>query len=277
MLVDSHAHLTDEDYKDDLAAVAERWRRAGVGLVVTVGTDLEDSRRAVELAAGLADVRATVGLHPNEARKWHDGSFEQFKTLARHPRVVAIGETGLDHHYAPTPGDREFQAVVFREHIRLARETGLPLMIHTRDAHEETLKILKEERGRGTPDPPMDPPHSGRPVGLWGVIHCYTGDWQTAQRYLEMGFLISFGGIVTFGKSAAALEETARQIPAGGLVLETDCPWLAPAPHRGGRNEPAYVALVAERVAALKGVPRSEIEAASTANAKRIFRLGEEA
>src|SRR5581483_1239277 len=128
MLVDSHAHLTDEDYKDDLAAVAERWRRAGVGLVVTVGTDLEDSRRAVELAAGLADVRATVGLHPNEARKWHDGSFEQFKTLARHPRVVAIGETGLDHHYAPTPGDREFQAVVFREHIRLARETGLPLM-----------------------------------------------------------------------------------------------------------------------------------------------------
>ena len=259
MLIDTHAHLTDPEYNADLGVVLKRASTAGVETVVTIGTDLVDSEKAVAISQGCFQVYSCIGVHPNEVLKWDKDSLDVLRKTASSQKVVGIGETGLDYHYSPTQETIKKQEMVFRDQLRLAKELGLPLMIHTRDAHPETIQILKEEKAQE----------------ISGIIHCYAGDWETAKQYLDLSFLISFGGIVTFGKKAASLQEVAKKIPLNSMVLETDCPWLAPEPHRGKRNEPAYVTHVAQKLAELKGLPFEEISNLTSLNASRIFKFND--
>src|SRR6266540_3875050 len=234
-LFDTHAHLHFPDYADDLDAVLERARGAGVRGMVTIGTDRETNGAVVELAKRLPDVWATVGIHPHDAGNAAEADFEAMERLARdESRVVGFGEMGLDFFRNLSPPDD--QRKVFRRQIDIARRARKPLVIHCRDAHDETLAILGEERAGET----------------GGVMHCFSGDVEIARRCLDLGFYISLAGPVTY-KNARALPAVARFVPEDRLVVETDCPYLPPTPHRGKRNEPAYVALTATRVAELRG------------------------
>jgi TatD DNase family protein len=252
-LFDTHAHLHFPDYADDLDAVLERARGAGVRGVVTIGTDRESNQAVVEMARRLPDVWATVGIHPHDAGDAVEADFAEMEKLARsEAKVVGFGEMGLDFFRNLSPP--EAQREVFRRQISMARELGKPLVIHCRDAHDETLAILAEERARE--------------VG--GVMHCFSGDVPIARRCLDLGLFISLAGPVTY-KNARALPEVARFVPEDRLVVETDCPYLPPTPHRGKRNEPAYVALTAAFVAGLRGVTSDALGAAVTANAATLF------
>jgi TatD DNase family protein len=252
-LFDTHAHLHFPDYADDLDAVLERARGAGVRGVVTIGTDRESNQAVVEMARRLPDVWATVGIHPHDAGDAVEADFAEMEKLARsEAKVVGFGEMGLDFFRNLSPP--EAQREVFRRQISMARELGKPLVIHCRDAHDETLAILGEERARE--------------VG--GVMHCFSGDVPIARRCLDLGLFISLAGPVTY-KNARALPEVARFVPEDRLVVETDCPYLPPTPHRGKRNEPAYVALTAAFVAGLRGVTSDALGAAVTANAATLF------
>ena len=235
-LFDTHAHLHFPDYADDLDAVLERARGAGVRGMVTIGTDRESNQAVVEMARRVPDVWATVGIHPHDAGDAGEADFAEMEKLARsEAKVVGFGEMGLDFYRNLSPP--EAQREVFRRQISMARELGKPLVIHCRDAHDETLAILAEERARE----------------IGGVMHCFSGDVQIARRCLDLGLFISLAGPVTY-KNARALPEVARFVPEDRLVVETDCPYLPPTPHRGKRNEPAYVALTAAFVAGLRGV-----------------------
>ncbi|GAB4180237.1 MAG: TatD family hydrolase [Rhodocyclaceae bacterium] len=229
--------------------------RARVGHALCVAVNLEDFPAVRALAEAHAALHATVGVHPDH-RDGAQATVEEIVRLADHPRVVAIGETGLDYHRGAQ--DAELQRSRFRIHIRAARGAGKPLVVHSRDAEEDTLRILGEE-GAGQ-------------VG--GVLHCFTGSAGMAQQAMEMGFLISFSGIVTF-RNAAALREVARQVPLERMLIETDAPYLAPVPHRGKTNEPAFVALVGEELARLKGVEAAELGRQTSANFYRLFRIPE--
>ena len=252
-LFDTHAHLHFPDYADDLDAVLERARGAGVRGMVTIGTDRESNQAVVEMARRVPDVWATVGIHPHDAGDAGEADFAEMEKLARsEAKVVGFGEMGLDFYRNLSPP--EAQREVFRRQISIARELGKPLVIHCRDAHDETLAILAEERARD--------------VG--GVMHCFSGDVQIARRCLDLGLFISLAGPVTY-KNARALPEVARFVPEDRLVVETDCPYLPPTPHRGKRNEPAYVALTAGFVAGLRGVSPDALGAAVTANASTLF------
>jgi TatD DNase family protein len=252
-LFDTHAHLHFPDYADDLDAVLERARGAGVRGMVTIGTDRESNQAVVEMARRVPDVWATVGIHPHDAGDAGEADFAEMEKLARsEAKVVGFGEMGLDFYRNLSPP--EAQREVFRRQISMARELGKPLVIHCRDAHDETLAILAEERARD--------------VG--GVMHCFSGDVQIARRCLDLGLFISLAGPVTY-KNARALPEVARFVPEDRLVVETDCPYLPPTPHRGKRNEPAYVALTAGFVAGLRGVSSDALGAAVTANASTLF------
>jgi TatD DNase family protein len=252
-LFDTHAHLHFPDYADDLDAVLERARGAGVRGMVTIGTDRETNQAVVEMARRLPEVWATVGIHPHDAGDAVEADFAEMEKLARsEAKVVGFGEMGLDFFRNLSPP--EAQREVFRRQISMARELGRPLVIHCRDAHDETLAILAEERARE--------------VG--GVMHCFSGDVQIARRCLDLGLFISLAGPVTY-KNARALPEVARFVPEDRLVVETDCPYLPPTPHRGKRNEPAYVALTAAFVAGLRGVTSEALGAAVTANAATLF------
>jgi TatD DNase family protein len=252
-LFDTHAHLHFPDYADDLDAVLERARGAGVRGMVTIGTDRESNQAVVEMARRVPDVWATVGIHPHDAGDAVEADFAEMEKLARsEAKVVGFGEMGLDFFRNLSPP--EAQREVFRRQISMARELGKPLVIHCRDAHDETLAILAEERARE--------------VG--GVMHCFSGDVQIARRCLDLGLFISLAGPVTY-KNARALPEVARFVPEDRLVVETDCPYLPPTPHRGKRNEPAYVALTAAFVAGLRGVTSEALGAAVTANAATLF------
>jgi TatD DNase family protein len=222
--------------------------------MVSIGTHLEDSAWCVDFAARQDRVFATVGIHPEMSGQWRDGDLEKFEALGRKPGVVAVGEVGLDYH---SPGfDAALQQRLFREMIRLSRRLKLPLVIHQRDAAADTLKILGEEGG-----------------GLeGGVFHCFAGDLACAQGAMGLGFDIAVGGILTY-PSAGALRGVIEQVPLGRLVLETDAPWLAPQAQRGKRNEPAFMASVMAKLAELKKAGLAEVEEATTANAKRIFRI----
>jgi TatD DNase family protein len=253
MLIDTHTHLHDPQFDTDRETVIHRARQDGVGLMITVGTDLETSRQAVELAERYDCVFATVGVHPHEVKTIQGNSYRVLEQLARHPKVVAYGEVGLDFYYMYSPKD--LQQRHFREQIRLARQLKLPLVIHTRQAPKETLDILEEEKADE--------------VG--GVFHCYTGDLPTARTALSLNFFISFSGILTFPK-ALDLQEVARQIPVESLMVETDCPYLAPTPHRGKRNEPSYVRQVAEMLAQLKALPHEELARLTSQNARKLFK-----
>ena len=254
MLIDTHVHLDDARYDEDRPALLERARQAGLKAMVSIGTNAADSAWAADFAAAEADVYATVGVHPEMLESHEDSDLALYEALAAKPKVVAIGEVGLDYH---SPGfDKGRQAEVFREMIRLSRRRHLPLVIHQRDAADDTLRILAEEGGGSE----------------GGVFHCFAGDWACAQGAMKLGFDIAVGGILTF-PSAKDLRAVIAQVPLERLVLETDGPWLAPQPQRGKRNEPAFVAAVAAKLAEIKGVSVAEIERISTQNALRIFRI----
>jgi len=252
-LFDTHAHLHFPDFADDLNAVLDRARAAGVRGMVTIGTDRETNRAVVALARRLPDVWATVGIHPHDAGEAREADFEEMERLARdEPKVVGFGEMGLDFFRNLSPPDA--QRRVFRRQIDIARRARKPLVIHCRDAHDETLAILGGERV----------------AEVGGVMHCFSGDVEIARRCLDLGLFISLAGPVTY-KNARALPEVARFVPEDRLVVETDCPYLPPTPHRGQRNEPAYVALTAEHVAGLRGADPEALGDALTTNGAKLF------
>jgi TatD DNase family protein len=266
-LIDSHAHLDFSDYGDDLPATLRRAREAGLVHVVVVGQWREPDERRPGSRAGMAAARdalelartdraflsATAGIHPHDAARATSADLRELEAICGEPECTAVGECGLDYHYDRSP--REVQRDVFTAQVRLAKALRKPLVVHTREADPDTASILERELG---------------PDG--GVIHCFTGDWAAAQRYLDLGMYISLSGVLTF-KAADALRDAASRIPLDRLLVETDCPFLAPAPHRGKRNEPAYVRLTAERLAEVRGVPPAEVERATTENARRALRL----
>jgi TatD DNase family protein len=256
MLIDTHTHLDDTRYNDDRDAMIARAREAGVASFVSIGCDLETSRAAVALAGQYPFVYASVGVHPHEVKHIGDGWYDEFRLLARNRKVVAYGEIGLDYHYNHSPP--KVQRDRFREQIQLARELKLPVIVHTREAQEDTIAILKEEKASD--------------VG--GVFHCFSGDAWLAKDALDLGFYLSFSGILTF-HSATMLREIAKNTPLDRVLIETDCPYLTPVPYRGKRNEPAYVTEVAKQLAAIHAptVSLGQIERMTTENAKRLFKI----
>ncbi|MEE9276921.1 MAG: TatD family hydrolase [Dehalococcoidia bacterium] len=256
--IDTHAHLHDRAFNDDRAAALDRARAAGVEAVVTVGTDIKESEAAVALAAAQPDVYAVVGLHPHDAKDWQGAVEERLRTLAETPDVVAVGEIGLDfHRNLSPPSDQEH---AFQAQLELANTLALPVVIHSREAHEETYSTLRAWAATAACDSPL------------GVVHCFSGDAELALRYIEIGFVISFAGPVTFPKSSE-LRGAAVAVPGGAIVVETDCPYLTPQYRRGQRNEPAHVTETGRVIAELRGEPVAEFAARSSANARRLFRL----
>ena len=235
MLVDSHCHLDLTQFDADRDAVLARARLAGVRLIVNPGIDLHHSRQAIALAERYPEVYAAVGIHPNNTNHFDRSALNQLRTLAAHPKVVAIGEIGLDYHYDFVP--KHVQAKVFASQIELALELDRPVIIHTREAADDTIAMLKEA-GQGR---------------VRGVMHCFTGTADEARRALDLGFSISFSGILTFPR-AGSLRDVAAAVPADRLLVETDAPYLAPVPHRGRRNEPAFVVETLTCLAELRGL-----------------------
>ena len=282
MLIDTHAHLDFPDFAEDFDAVLARAAGAGVTRVITIGTSLEGSRRAVELAHRYPQVFATIGVHPGNAMEAPEDVLGPLRELARHPKVVAIGEIGLDYHRLPSAGllggkdavlsemplsdplepiaalrdgaVKAAQAAVFEQQLDLAVELGMNVVIHERDAWEDTVEQLR--------------PFTGK---LRAVFHCFGKSLAQAQELVALGHLVSFTGIVTF-KNAQVVQETAAQLPGDAFMMETDCPYLAPVPHRGKRCEPAHTRLVAEKIAALRGEPLDYLAAKTTATAEAFFR-----
>jgi TatD DNase family protein len=254
-LVDTHCHLDAQYYPEGCDAALQRARDAGVGAFVAIGVGdtLEAARNAIAVAERRSDVWASIGLHPHDAKVGTDAMLEELEQMARGERVVAVGEWGLDYHYDSSP--REAQRRVFREGVRLARRVRKPIVVHTREAAEDTLAILEEE--------------GAREVG--GIIHCFSEDRAFAERALALDLDVSFSGIVTF-KNAKAVQEVAAWAPLDRILVETDSPYLAPIPFRGKTNEPSYVVHTARKVAELRGVTVEEVAEATTANARR--RLG---
>jgi TatD DNase family protein len=284
MLIETHAHLDYPDFANDLDDVLRRAIQAGVTRIVTIGTSIESSRRAIDLAQKYPAVYATIGVHPTFVEEAEEDVFTPLRELAKNPRVVAIGETGLDYHRLPsqevakekqvqvmtalrTETDEEIeaqirdgaykskQASLFQQQLDLAVELGLNVVIHQRDAWEDTLKIMQ--------------PYAGK---LRGVFHCFGGSLDQANEVLDLDHLVSFTGIVTF-KNGTAVREVAAEIPLWKFMVETDCPYLAPVPFRGKRAEPAHTRIVAESIAAARQVPLEEIAEATTETAERFFRF----
>jgi TatD DNase family protein len=254
MLVDSHCHLDYPDFAEELDAVVARAGRAGVGLFLTISTSLETFPKVRAVAERFANVYCTVGVHPHEAAKASEAdNTATLVALAEHPKVVGIGETGLDYYYENSP--RDAQARVFQAHIDAALQTGLPLIVHTRDADEDTGRMLSEA-ARG-----------GR---LRGLLHCFSSGEALARQAIDLGFFISFSGILTF-KKTDALRAIAAALPADRLLVETDAPYLAPIPHRGKRNEPAFVAETAKVLAGLRGLSQEALGELTTQNFMRLF------
>lgn len=254
MLIDSHCHLDFPEFAPELDAVVARARAAGVAGMVTISTKLSTFAEVRAIAAHYPDIWCSVGVHPHEAAA-EEGADDaaRLEAFAAQPRVVGIGETGLDYYYEHSP--RETQQRAFRAHCRAARETGLPLIVHTRDADEDTARILAEESGGGA---------------LRGLLHCFTAGRQLAEKAIDLGFYISLSGIITF-KAADRLRETVRTLPLDRLLVETDAPYLAPVPMRGKRNEPAFVVHTAATLASLKGVAPEELAGVTTRNFVRLF------
>jgi len=254
MLVDHHCHLDFPDFASELDNVIARAREAGVGTMVTISTRIRQFDKVLAVAERFEDVYCSVGTHPHNAHEELDIPLERIVELTRHPKVVAVGEAGLDYHYKnSTP---EAQAEGFRRHIAAARETGLPLEIHTRDADDDTIAILEDEHAKGA---------------FPAVLHCFTGGRKLAMRAVELGLYVSFSGVITF-KNSEALRDIARDIPLDRLLVETDAPFLAPMPFRGKRNEPSYVARTAAALAEAKGVSPDEMARATTENFFRHYR-----
>jgi TatD DNase family protein len=260
MYIDSHAHIEGDDFDADRDEVIRRALDAGIEIIVDVGDGdvSKDSHAAAFLLAEQHPfIYTTVGVHPHEARLFDADLYAKLCVLSEHPKVIAWGEIGLDYHYDNSP--RDLQRDAFRKQLAAARERGLPAVIHTREAEADTLEILKQEWQESR---------------LPGIIHCFTGTQRFADEALELGFYISFSGVVTF-KNAEELRRTASSLPIDKLLIETDSPFLAPVPYRGRRNEPAYVVEVARQIAALRGLSVEEVGRATSENFKRLFHLGE--
>jgi TatD DNase family protein len=253
MLIDSHCHLDFPDFAGELDAIVGRASTAGIARLVTISTRIKKHQELIAIAERFPDVFCSVGTHPHYAHEELDLTLLDLVAHTRHPKVVAIGEAGLDYHYDLSP--REAQEQGFRIHIAAARETGLPLVIHSRDADDDMARILEEETGKG-PFP--------------AVLHCYTGGVDLARRAIALGLSISFTGILTFKKSDD-LRAIAASLPADRVLVETDAPYLAPGPHRGKRNEPAFVVETAKVLAAVRGVSFEEIGRQTTDNFFRLF------
>lgn len=256
MLFDTHVHLNAEQYEDDLQEVINRALEKGVQNMVVVGFDEPTIKKAIQIAETYDFIYASVGWHPVDAIDMTDEHLAWIEELAQHPKVVALGEMGLDYHWDKSP--KEVQKDVFRRQIRLACKVNLPIIIHNRDATEDVVTILKEEHVEE--------------VG--GIMHCFTGSIEVAKQCMDMNMYISFGGPVTF-KNAKKPKEVAAELPLDKLLIETDCPYLTPHPFRGKRNEPGYVSYVAEQIAELKGITYEELADITTANAKKLFGIND--
>lgn len=272
MFTDSHAHLTSDQFNDDRDEVIRRAIDAGVDRIVNPATDLDDSRRAIELAEKHPQVYACVGFHPHEARKADDASLQEIEELSRHPKVIAIGEIGLDYYYDYSP--RDVQLDVFKAQMGIAARRNLPIVIHTRDSIDHTVAIVEESliaypgwRNQ------MATPHSRYPAPK-GVFHCFSGDVELAWKVINMGFYVSLPGIVTF-KNAGLAAEVARGVSAEHFLLETDSPYLAPVPHRGKRNEPANIPWIAEKIAEMQGLSVEDVARATNYSVFTLFGIGE--
>lgn len=252
-LIDTHCHLDMSQFDNDRDEVITRAKNAGFEALITVGSDLEGSMKAMELAARYDFIYASIGIHPHDARDFSDKIYLDLASWAKNAKVVAIGETGLDYHYDHSP--RHLQREVFRKHLNLARETGLPVIVHSREAKEDTMAILAESGVTS------------------GVMHCFSGDVGMAEQAMEIGLSISLAGPVTFKKSSL-LRELARFVPDDYLLLETDAPYLAPEPRRGKRNEPVYLQETARIVACLREISFEDLARITTLNAKRLFGIG---
>jgi TatD DNase family protein len=309
VLIDTHAHLDYPEFDADRDEVVRRAAEAGVTRIISIGTNLESSQRAIALAEKYEGVFASVGIHPNDCVEANDDAITRLRELAKHPKVVAIGETGLDYHYLPSKlksGNRReevgnppphvggyeadearksLQAKFFRAQLELAVELGKPVIIHQRDSIEDVVRMIEEFRGRevrGREAAPTKiasaedrggdaaPAKNAAPKRLRGVFHCFGENYERAERVLGLGFNISFTGILTF-KNAASLREVAARLPLERVMMETDCPFLAPQPHRGKRCEPAHTRLVAEQLAAVKGCALEEVARVTTATARGFF------
>lgn len=252
MLIDTHVHLNVQAFDEDRHEVIERARENGIRRMINVGFNRETIPGSIALAEQYDFIYSTVGWHPADAKDMTPNDLEWIESLCRHEKVVAIGEIGLDYYWDTSPKD--VQARVFREQIRLARKLGMPIVIHNRDAHHDVVQILREEKA----------------AEVGGVMHCYSGSWETAKMCLDMNFYISFGGPVTF-KNAKQPKEVLAKVPLDRLVIETDAPYLAPHPYRGKRNESSYVRLVAETAAQIKGISMEELAEITSQNAVSIF------
>jgi TatD DNase family protein len=251
MLIDSHAHIQLDRFDADREAVLERAQEAGVHAILVIGFDLETSRGAIELAEKYDQIYATVGMHPHDARDLDDETVRIFRDLTTHPKVVALGEMGLDYYRDLSP--RPVQQEAFERQLDLAEELNLPIVIHNREAYHDILPILGARRGK-----------------IRGVMHCFSGDVEIMHQSLTLGFYIGIGGPVTYRRSDA-LQGVAREVPADALLVETDCPWLAPQFRRGKRNEPAYVRATAEKIAGLRGISLEAIGEMTTQNFEDLF------
>src|SRR3954451_8536611 len=258
MFIDSHAHIDGHEFDQDRGEVIQRAQAAGVSLILNVGTGDPHSgafERAIELGKSHESIYTAIGTHPHDARLYDDAAEEKIKNLINNDHVIAWGEIGLDFHYDNSP--RDVQVEVFRRQLRAARECDLPVVIHTREAEAETIEILKTE-------------YEG--AHRRGVFHCFSGSIELVQRAIEIGFVISFSGIVTF-KKAEDLRDVAKQVPLDRLLIETDCPYLTPIPYRGKRNEPAYVVEVARCLAGIHNVELEEMGRITSDNFNRFFGL----
>lgn len=252
MLIDSHVHLDDKRFNKDRDNLIKGLKDDGIEMVINIGADLQTSIASVSLAEKYDNVYAVVGVHPHSAKEVDDSTIEILKSFASRKKVLAIGEIGLDFHYDNSP--RDVQKKWFIEQLKLAKEVDLPVVIHTREAMQETFDILKEAQD-GT---------------LRGVLHCYSGSVEMALEYIKLGFYISIAGPVTFNNSRV-LKEVVKAIPLDKLLVETDCPYLTPEPNRGKRNEPAYVKYVAGEIAEIKGISFEELAKATNNNTKELF------
>lgn len=251
MLFDSHAHLDDNRFDNDRAETVERAKAADLVGIINAGATMESSARSIALAKEYDFIYAAVGIHPHDAKEANKCDYDQLAAWTLNPKVVAIGEIGLDYYYDLSP--REVQRAVFIRQLDVARQCNKPFIIHDRDAHGDIMDILKKEA-----------------KGLVGVLHCYSGSWEMAKEVLKMGFYISFAGPVTYAKDGK-LKEVAANVPLDRLLVETDCPYLTPKPYRGRRNEPAYVKFTAEEVAGVRNMEFAALAEAATANTKHLF------
>lgn len=253
-MIDSHAHLQMPEFAGDWPAALDNAEQAGIECVVLIGFDIESSRKAVAMAEQHRKLLAAVGIHPHDASSADEAAMEELRRLAGHPKVVAIGETGLDFYRNLSPREKQFEA--FEAHLALAEQLGVPVIVHDRDAHDETAKVLSA--------------HAGRLAG--GVLHCFSGDAALAKAAIDWGFYISIAGPLTY-PNARRLREVVEQIPIERMLVETDAPYLAPQPKRGKRNEPAYVRYVAEELARIKGLSFEDVDRITTLSAKQLFGL----